>query len=129
MLLCTICERTQMNIKVNFKGNMAKRHACACNNICRMAYAITVCTPAGAQNNIQIPFLTSQFIANCIQANISLTCLKVPVLYLPLLSCFWGYLSMVQAWAKFWMTWDAKTPCPPSQPCLWGTTVGTSCYI
>jgi hypothetical protein len=38
-----------MNIKVIFKGNRAKRHACACSNICRIAYAITVCTPAGAQ--------------------------------------------------------------------------------
>jgi hypothetical protein len=49
MLLCTVYERTQMNIKVIFKGNRAKRHACACSNICRMANAITVCTPAGAQ--------------------------------------------------------------------------------
>jgi hypothetical protein len=30
-----------MNIKVNFKENRAKRHACASSNICRMAYAIT----------------------------------------------------------------------------------------
>jgi hypothetical protein len=38
MFLYTIYEI----IKVNFKGNRAKRHACASSNICRMAYAITV---------------------------------------------------------------------------------------
>ena len=41
MFLYTIYEILQMNIKVNFKGNRAKRHACASSNICRMAYAIT----------------------------------------------------------------------------------------
>jgi hypothetical protein len=46
----------ELNIKVNFKGNTnrAKRHACAWSNICRMAYAITVCTPAGAQKNSEV---------------------------------------------------------------------------
>ena len=41
MFLYTIYEIIQMNIKVNFKGNRARRHACASSNICRMAYAIT----------------------------------------------------------------------------------------
>jgi hypothetical protein len=40
-----------MNRIVNFKGNRAERYACASSNICRMVYAITVWTPAGAQNN------------------------------------------------------------------------------
>jgi hypothetical protein len=38
-----------MNRIVHFKGNRAERHACASSNICRMPYAITVWTPAGAQ--------------------------------------------------------------------------------
>ena len=41
MFLYTIYEILQMNIKVTFKGNRARRHACASSNICRMAYAIT----------------------------------------------------------------------------------------
>ena len=52
MLLRTIYERVQMNRIVNLKGNRAERHACASSNICRMAYAITVLTPAGAKKNI-----------------------------------------------------------------------------
>jgi hypothetical protein len=52
MLLRTVYERIQMNRIVNFKGNRAERHACASSNICRMTYAITDWTPAGAQKNI-----------------------------------------------------------------------------
>jgi hypothetical protein len=37
---------------VKFKGNRAERHACASSNICRMTYAITDWTPAGAQKNL-----------------------------------------------------------------------------
>jgi hypothetical protein len=37
MLLRTIYEI----IQVNFKGNRARRYACASSNICRMAYPIT----------------------------------------------------------------------------------------
>jgi hypothetical protein len=51
MLLRTIYERIEMNRIVNLKGNRAERHACASSNICRMAYAITVLTPAGAKKN------------------------------------------------------------------------------
>jgi hypothetical protein len=39
MFLYTIYEI--LHFKVNFKGNRAKRHACASSYICRMAYAIT----------------------------------------------------------------------------------------
>jgi hypothetical protein len=49
MLLRAIYERIQMNRIVNLKGNRSERHACASSNICRMAYAITVLTPAGAK--------------------------------------------------------------------------------
>jgi hypothetical protein len=49
MFIRTIYERIQMNRILNFKGNRAERHACASSNICRMPYAITVWTPAGAQ--------------------------------------------------------------------------------
>jgi hypothetical protein len=40
-----------MNANVSFKGYRVERHACASSNICRMPYAITVCAPAGSQNN------------------------------------------------------------------------------
>ena len=46
MLLCTIYERIQMNLIVNFKENRAKHHAFASSNICQMAHPITVCSLA-----------------------------------------------------------------------------------
>jgi hypothetical protein len=42
MLLRTIYERNQMNLILNFKGNSAKRHACASSNICRIPHMVTV---------------------------------------------------------------------------------------
>ena len=56
MLLLTIYEKIQMNLEVKFKGNRAKRYACASSNICRMTYPITDC-PAEAdqkKNNEQL---------------------------------------------------------------------------
>jgi hypothetical protein len=41
----------QMNRIVNFKGNVAKRHACASSNICRMPHPMTVCSLASDQKN------------------------------------------------------------------------------
>jgi hypothetical protein len=38
MLLRTIYERNQMNRILKFKGNRAKRYACASSNICRMPH-------------------------------------------------------------------------------------------
>ena len=52
MLLRTIYEIIQMNRIVNFKGNRAEHHACASNNICRMAHPITVCSLASNKKNI-----------------------------------------------------------------------------
>jgi hypothetical protein len=49
MLLRTIYERIQMNLIVNFKGNRAKRHACARSNICQMPHPITDCSLASDQ--------------------------------------------------------------------------------
>jgi hypothetical protein len=41
-----------MNQIVTFKGNSAKRHACAGSNICRMAHPITDCSLASDQKNM-----------------------------------------------------------------------------
>jgi hypothetical protein len=60
-----------INRIVNFKGNRAERHACASSNICRMPYAITVWTPAGApknpkwmQNSLAVLFIHKPVIRN-----------------------------------------------------------------
>jgi hypothetical protein len=54
MLHRTIYERMQMNRIVNFKGNRAKRHACASSNICRMPHPITVCSLANDQKHVHL---------------------------------------------------------------------------
>ena len=47
MLLLTIYEKIQMNLKVKFKGN----RACASSIICRMTYPITDCPAEADQKN------------------------------------------------------------------------------
>jgi hypothetical protein len=41
-LIRTIYKRIQMNLIVHFKGNSAKRHACASSNICRLLHTVTI---------------------------------------------------------------------------------------